>query len=197
MDLGCGKALLIKEGGEFHAVGHKCPHYGAPLVKGQSAARPGGPARAIAAPAGGSQHPPGCAAAPRCTPGAILASSCWGKGGRRLGVHRPPGRTGPQVWFAGVPSLPLLVTGLGLLWVALENETAWVPLNSASCFILQLELKLSWVARNTLQLTVPSQSPVLWGFSYCSVYWFPATAELKKVLKGKKNHLMIFQATQP
>ncbi|OPJ66304.1 apoptosis-inducing factor 3 isoform C [Patagioenas fasciata monilis] len=34
VDLGCGKALLIKEGGEFHAVGHKCPHYGAPLVKG-------------------------------------------------------------------------------------------------------------------------------------------------------------------
>ncbi|KAK2523090.1 Aifm3 [Columba guinea] len=33
VDLGCGKALLIKEGGEFHAVGHKCPHYGAPLVK--------------------------------------------------------------------------------------------------------------------------------------------------------------------
>ncbi|XP_050174343.1 apoptosis-inducing factor 3 isoform X2 [Myiozetetes cayanensis] len=34
VDLGCGKALLIKESGEFHAVGHKCPHYGAPLVKG-------------------------------------------------------------------------------------------------------------------------------------------------------------------
>ncbi|KAI1232851.1 Apoptosis-inducing factor 3, partial [Lamprotornis superbus] len=31
VDLGCGKALLIKESGEFHAVGHKCPHYGAPL----------------------------------------------------------------------------------------------------------------------------------------------------------------------
>lgn len=36
VDLGCGKALLIKEGGEFYAMGHKCPHYGAPLVKGQS-----------------------------------------------------------------------------------------------------------------------------------------------------------------
>uniref|UniRef100_A0A8C5JVQ9 Apoptosis inducing factor mitochondria associated 3 n=1 Tax=Junco hyemalis TaxID=40217 RepID=A0A8C5JVQ9_JUNHY len=35
VDLGCGKALLIKESGEFHAVGHKCPHYGAPLVKGE------------------------------------------------------------------------------------------------------------------------------------------------------------------
>ncbi|XP_075289954.1 apoptosis-inducing factor 3 isoform X1 [Opisthocomus hoazin] len=34
VDLGCGKALLVKESGEFHAVGHKCPHYGAPLVKG-------------------------------------------------------------------------------------------------------------------------------------------------------------------
>ncbi|XP_038619680.1 apoptosis-inducing factor 3 isoform X3 [Tachyglossus aculeatus] len=34
VELGCGKALLIKDGGEFHALGHKCPHYGAPLVKG-------------------------------------------------------------------------------------------------------------------------------------------------------------------
>uniref|UniRef100_A0A4W5M8I2 AIF family member 3 n=1 Tax=Hucho hucho TaxID=62062 RepID=A0A4W5M8I2_9TELE len=29
-----GRALLIKEHGEFSAIGHKCPHYGAPLVKG-------------------------------------------------------------------------------------------------------------------------------------------------------------------
>ncbi|XP_048370309.1 apoptosis-inducing factor 3 isoform X2 [Sphaerodactylus townsendi] len=34
VDLGCGKALLVKENGEFYALGHKCPHYGAPLVKG-------------------------------------------------------------------------------------------------------------------------------------------------------------------
>uniref|UniRef100_A0A3Q3F927 AIF family member 3 n=1 Tax=Labrus bergylta TaxID=56723 RepID=A0A3Q3F927_9LABR len=34
VDLGSGKALLIKEHGEFAAMGHKCPHYGAPLVKG-------------------------------------------------------------------------------------------------------------------------------------------------------------------
>nr|XP_015221826.1 PREDICTED: apoptosis-inducing factor 3 isoform X2 [Lepisosteus oculatus] len=34
VDLGCGKALLIKERGEYCAIGHKCPHYGAPLVKG-------------------------------------------------------------------------------------------------------------------------------------------------------------------
>ncbi|KYO36967.1 apoptosis-inducing factor 3 isoform B [Alligator mississippiensis] len=34
VDLGCGKALLIKENGEYYAMGHKCPHYGAPLVKG-------------------------------------------------------------------------------------------------------------------------------------------------------------------
>lgn len=45
VDLGCGKALLIKESGEFHAVGHKCPHYGAPLVKGQSASHPRRPAK--------------------------------------------------------------------------------------------------------------------------------------------------------
>ncbi|RXN07076.1 apoptosis-inducing factor 3-like protein [Labeo rohita] len=36
VDLGAGRALLIKEHGEFFAMGHKCPHYGAPLVKGQS-----------------------------------------------------------------------------------------------------------------------------------------------------------------
>uniref|UniRef100_A0A8C2I1W1 Apoptosis inducing factor mitochondria associated 3 n=1 Tax=Cyprinus carpio TaxID=7962 RepID=A0A8C2I1W1_CYPCA len=34
VDLGAGRALLIKEHGEFFAMGHKCPHYGAPLVKG-------------------------------------------------------------------------------------------------------------------------------------------------------------------
>ncbi|XP_063171705.1 apoptosis-inducing factor 3 [Candoia aspera] len=34
VDLGCGKALLVKENGDFYAMGHKCPHYGAPLVKG-------------------------------------------------------------------------------------------------------------------------------------------------------------------
>lgn len=35
MELGWGKALLVKDNGEFHALGHKCPHYGAPLVKGK------------------------------------------------------------------------------------------------------------------------------------------------------------------
>lgn len=35
VDLGSGRALLIKQRGEFSAIGHKCPHYGAPLVKGQ------------------------------------------------------------------------------------------------------------------------------------------------------------------
>ncbi|XP_075390506.1 apoptosis-inducing factor 3 isoform X2 [Tenrec ecaudatus] len=34
VELGWGKVLLVKEAGEFHALGHKCPHYGAPLVKG-------------------------------------------------------------------------------------------------------------------------------------------------------------------
>ncbi|XP_018595999.1 apoptosis-inducing factor 3 [Scleropages formosus] len=34
VDLGCGRALLLKEHGEFSAIAHKCPHYGAPLVKG-------------------------------------------------------------------------------------------------------------------------------------------------------------------
>ncbi|XP_041457152.1 apoptosis-inducing factor 3-like isoform X2 [Lytechinus variegatus] len=34
VDVGKGKALLVKELGEFSAIGHKCTHYGAPLVKG-------------------------------------------------------------------------------------------------------------------------------------------------------------------
>ncbi|XP_071479578.1 apoptosis-inducing factor 3-like [Diadema antillarum] len=34
VDIGTGKALLVKELGEFSAIGHKCSHYGAPLVKG-------------------------------------------------------------------------------------------------------------------------------------------------------------------
>ncbi|XP_069413480.1 apoptosis-inducing factor 3 isoform X5 [Ovis canadensis] len=33
VELGWGKVLLVKDG-ELHALGHKCPHYGAPLVKG-------------------------------------------------------------------------------------------------------------------------------------------------------------------
>lgn len=36
VDLGSGRALLIKQHGEFSAMGHKCPHYGAPLVKGSA-----------------------------------------------------------------------------------------------------------------------------------------------------------------
>ncbi|XP_072013817.1 apoptosis-inducing factor 3-like [Amphiura filiformis] len=34
VEIGKGKALLVKEFGEFSAIGHKCTHYGAPLVKG-------------------------------------------------------------------------------------------------------------------------------------------------------------------
>ncbi|KAG2470473.1 AIFM3 factor, partial [Polypterus senegalus] len=34
VDMPGGKVLLIKENGEYRAVSHKCPHYGAPLVKG-------------------------------------------------------------------------------------------------------------------------------------------------------------------
>ncbi|XP_048199371.1 apoptosis-inducing factor 3 isoform X1 [Perognathus longimembris pacificus] len=34
VELGWGKVLLVKDNGEYHALGHKCPHYGAPLVKG-------------------------------------------------------------------------------------------------------------------------------------------------------------------
>ena len=82
VDLGCGKALLIKESGEFHAVGHKCPHYGAPLVKGQSASHPRR-LRASKCWQKTAQCSSGCAAGhgvvPCRTLSIILASSRWGK----------------------------------------------------------------------------------------------------------------------
>ncbi|XP_022104629.1 apoptosis-inducing factor 3-like [Acanthaster planci] len=34
VEVGQGKALLINQLGEFSAIGHKCTHYGAPLIKG-------------------------------------------------------------------------------------------------------------------------------------------------------------------
>lgn len=47
VDLGPGRALLIKEHGEFSAMGHKCPHYGAPLVKGKELLLSHGTVRAL------------------------------------------------------------------------------------------------------------------------------------------------------
>ena len=34
VELGDSKALLVRQNGEFSAIGHKCTHYGAPLAKG-------------------------------------------------------------------------------------------------------------------------------------------------------------------
>ncbi|XP_065187782.1 apoptosis-inducing factor 3-like [Sycon ciliatum] len=34
VEVGSGKALLVYSGGEYSAIGHKCSHYGAPLIKG-------------------------------------------------------------------------------------------------------------------------------------------------------------------
>lgn len=34
VELGDSKALLVKQNGQFSAIGHKCSHYGAPLSKG-------------------------------------------------------------------------------------------------------------------------------------------------------------------
>ena len=34
VDVGDSKALLVRDNGEFYAVGAKCTHYGAPLAKG-------------------------------------------------------------------------------------------------------------------------------------------------------------------
>jgi len=35
-DVGDGRVLLIRDKGNFHAIGAKCTHYGAPLVNGKS-----------------------------------------------------------------------------------------------------------------------------------------------------------------
>ena len=35
-DVGEGKVLLIRDKGNFHAIGTKCTHYGAPLVNGKT-----------------------------------------------------------------------------------------------------------------------------------------------------------------
>lgn len=34
VEIGDSKVLLVRQNGEFSAIGHKCTHYGAPLVKG-------------------------------------------------------------------------------------------------------------------------------------------------------------------
>ena len=34
IEIGEGKALLVYQGGEYMACGHKCTHFGAPLMKG-------------------------------------------------------------------------------------------------------------------------------------------------------------------
>ena len=34
IDIGEGHALVVRENGVYTAVGHKCTHYGAPLIKG-------------------------------------------------------------------------------------------------------------------------------------------------------------------
>lgn len=35
IDIGeSGKALLVRENGQYYAIGHKCTHYGAPLATG-------------------------------------------------------------------------------------------------------------------------------------------------------------------
>jgi len=34
VEVGEGKALLVREQGQYYAVGHKCTHYGAPLSSG-------------------------------------------------------------------------------------------------------------------------------------------------------------------
>lgn len=111
MDLGCGKALLIKESGEFHAVGHKCPHYGAPLVKGQSASRPGEQPRASQskgqAPDCGAKH----AAVLHCTLCITWASSSWGRHGQQAGVAQ----NSPEHFATSGLQLPLLITGASSL----------------------------------------------------------------------------------
>lgn len=112
MDLGCGKALLIKESGEFHAVGHKCPHYGAPLVKGQSTSCPGEQPRASQS----KGQAPDCAAKHAAvlhlhTPyhlGIFWLGKTWAA---QAGVAQ----NSPEHFASSCLQLPLLTTGLGLL----------------------------------------------------------------------------------
>ena len=35
VDVGEGKVLLVREDGQYYAVGAKCTHYAAPLAKGE------------------------------------------------------------------------------------------------------------------------------------------------------------------
>lgn len=147
VDLGCGKALLIKESGEFHAVGHKCPHYGAPLVKGQSASHPRRLTKGIKMLA--KDSPVFIRLCCRAWGSAMphtqhhLGIFLLGEGmGRKLGVHKPPGSTLLQVWFAGDPSLPLLVTGAGSSVGDFEEQDGMGIIKFGFCFVLQLELNL-------------------------------------------------------
>ena len=34
VEVGKGKVLVVRDGSEFYALGNKCSHYSAPLVKG-------------------------------------------------------------------------------------------------------------------------------------------------------------------
>ena len=34
VEIGESKALVVRQNGQFSAIGHKCTHYGAPLAKG-------------------------------------------------------------------------------------------------------------------------------------------------------------------
>lgn len=121
VDLGCGKALLIKESGEFHAVGHKCPHYGAPLVKGQSASCPGEQPRASQ----GKGQPPDYVAKHGavlyCTLSITWASSGWGRHGQQAGVAQ----NSPEHFTSSGLQLPLLITGLELLLIGGKEDSLW------------------------------------------------------------------------
>lgn len=90
VDLGSGRALLIKQRGEFSAIGHKCPHYGAPLVKGESLVVP-------------PPHPP-----PRFPNGGLVPSGVLSKGHVRCPWHGACFNiaTGDIEDFPGLDSLP-------------------------------------------------------------------------------------------
>lgn len=107
VELGWGKVLLVKDNGEFHALGHKCPHYGAPLVKGELSQHTQEVARDPLLGCLVLLGPPG----PHLLVGSPglwgRASSCWDTGERDCHWWSQPSTASPRRAVPGPSALPL------------------------------------------------------------------------------------------